>query len=303
MDPTCAGPVKDEETRSILERISSAWRNRYEGSAAQDLAKRLGALDFFNWILIFGATLLLTVLPIILLLSSIASQRVDSDLARHLGLNREGSRIVAGLFTTAPVKFDSGIVLSLIIGLASAIAVAITVQIIYEKAFDQPHHRSVPNVLRCTVWAVAVAGLLIADGAISRELRGSPDRPVLSAVVGLVGLTLFFWWTMHFLLAGRESWGGLFRPALTTAVFWMGLAVFSHFYFSSTIISDSKLYGTIGVVFSLVTWFIAVGAVLMLGAVVGAVWDKRRNDRAQRRSAGPNIPTGRDDSQSVPMAS
>ena len=143
MDQAYASQVKDEERKSNRERISRGWRNRYEGSAAQDLAKRLGALDFVNWILIFGATLLLTVLPIILLLSSLASHRIDSDLARHLGLNRQGSRIVGGLFTSAPVKFDSGVVLSLLIGLGSAIAVAITVQIIYEKAFDQPHRRSV----------------------------------------------------------------------------------------------------------------------------------------------------------------
>lgn len=284
MDQAYASQVKDEERKSNRERISRGWRNRYEGSAAQDLAKRLGALDFLNWILIFGATLLLTVLPIILLLSSLASHRIDSDLARHLGLNRQGSRIVGGLFTSAPVKFDSGVVLSLLIGLASAIAVAITVQIIYEKAFDQPHRRSVPNVLRCAVWAVAVAGLLIADGAISRELRGSPARTVVSALVGLVGLTLFFWWTMHFLLAGREPWGQLFRPAVATAVFWLGLGVFSHFYFSSTIISDSKLYGTIGVVFSLVTWFIAVGAVLMLGALVGVVWQNRSSGTTKLRA-------------------
>jgi membrane protein len=281
MDEPYANPVRDEESKSRQERLSGAWRSRYEGSAAQDVAKRLGVLDFFNWILLFGATLLLTILPIILLLSSFASERVDDDIARHLGLNRQGSRIVGGLFTSAPVKFDSGIVLSLIIGLASAIAVAITVQIIYEKAFDHPHHRTLRNVARCSVWGAGVAGLLIADGATSRELRGAPDRFLLSAVVGLVGLTLFFWWTMHFLLAGRESWGQLFRPAVTTAVFWIGLGVFSHFYFSSTIIDDSKLYGTIGVVFTLVTWFIAVGAVLMLGAVVGAVWDKRRSRRVQ----------------------
>ncbi len=167
--------------------------------------------------------------------------------------------------------------LSLIIGVASAITVAITIQIIYEKVFDNPHRRSLRNVVRCSVWAVVVAASLIADGATSRELRGTPDRSVVSAAVALLALTLFFWWTMHFLLAGREPWGRLFRPAVTTAVFWLGLGVFSHFYFSSSMISDSKLYGSIGVVFDLVTWFIAVGAVLMLGAVVGAVWDKRRS--------------------------
>ena len=52
----------------------------------------------------------------------------------------------------------------------------------------------------------------------------------------------------------------------------MGLGVFASDYFSSTVVSDSHLYGSIGVVFTLVTWFIAIGAVLALGAVAGVVW-------------------------------
>ncbi len=52
----------------------------------------------------------------------------------------------------------------------------------------------------------------------------------------------------------------------------MGLGVFASDYFSSTVVSESHLYGSIGVVFTLVTWFIAIGAVLALGAVSGVVW-------------------------------
>jgi membrane protein len=74
---------------------------------------------------------------------------------------------------------------------------------------------------------------------------------------------------------------------LTTAVFWIGLGVFSAFYFSSSIVSDDKLYGQVGVVVDLVTWFIAVGAVMMLGAVVGAVWENRRSRSRQPASGGP----------------
>jgi uncharacterized BrkB/YihY/UPF0761 family membrane protein len=43
-----------------------------------------------------------------------------------------------------------------------------------------------------------------------------------------------------------------------------------------TIVSDNKLYGTIGVVFSLLTGFVAIGAVVTLGAAVGDVWHQRR---------------------------
>jgi membrane protein len=262
-------------------RVARAWHDHYDGSAAQELFSRLGELDFLNWTLLFGATLLLTVLPIILLLGAITSEPVDDDIARHVGLNRQGSQVVSGLFKQSTVKFDSGIVLSLILGVAGTVAIAITLQIIYERVFGHEHRRSAGNVLRCAVWVVVLGALLIADGVLSREMRGSPARPMVSGLMDLAALTAFFWWTIHFLLAGREPWRRVFRAALTTAVFWTGLGVFSALYFSSTIISDNKLYGTIGVVFDLVTWFIAVGAVLMLGAAVGAVWENQRGRSPQ----------------------
>lgn len=88
-------------------------------------------------------------------------------------------------------------------------------------------------------------------------------------------MTPFFWWTMHFLLGGRVSWRRLLPAAIATGACFAGLGIFSRFYFSSTIISDSRTYGTIGAVFGILTWLIAIGAVIILGAVAGAVWDQR----------------------------
>jgi membrane protein len=64
-------------------------------------------------------------------------------------------------------------------------------------------------------------------------------------------------------------------------VLWVGLAIVSSVYFSSAVITEHRLFGTIGVVFVLLTWFIAVGAIVVLGAVLGAVW--------QRRHGGPPV--------------
>jgi uncharacterized BrkB/YihY/UPF0761 family membrane protein len=61
-----------------------------------------------------------------------------------------------------------------------------------------------------------------------------------------------------------------------TALLWLALAGLSSISLSSSIVSDSKLYGTIGVVFTLLTWFILVATVLVLGACFGAVWQKRK---------------------------
>jgi membrane protein len=101
----------------------------------------------------------------------------------------------------------------------------------------------------------------------------------------------FFWWTMDFLLAGRVPWRKLLPSAVLTGIFYGGLGVFSRFYFSGTIISDSKTYGTIGAIFGIMTWLIAIGAVIILGAVAGAVWEERKNNGTSRvspaRSMGP----------------
>ena len=110
------------------------------------------------------------------------------------------------------------------------------------------------------------------------------ERPVSSAAGGCLAplvtvaiMTPFVWWTMHFLLAGRVPWRRLLPSAIITGVFFGGLGACSKFYFSETIVADSKTYGTVGAIFGILTWFVAIGAVILLGAVAGVVWEDRKN--------------------------
>jgi membrane protein len=99
---------------------------------------------------------------------------------------------------------------------------------------------------------------------------------------------------MWFLLAGRISWRALFPSAVATAVFWLGMEAVFSLTFSGMIISDNHDYGPIGVVFALMSWLIAIGVVIILGAVAGVVWRERnlsfraavKKLRRPRRSAG-----------------
>src|SRR5438477_7245963 len=104
--------------------VFAAVRSRYDRSWVQDLAGRLTALDFGNWIILFGASLLLTVLPLIILLSSLANERIDDDLSRHIGLNRQGAGIIEELFRKTPTHSAAPIVLGLLIAFAGSVAVA-----------------------------------------------------------------------------------------------------------------------------------------------------------------------------------
>jgi membrane protein len=235
--------------------------------------RRLRAVDFVNSITLFGAALLVSVLPCIILLSSLTDHRIETDLARHIGLNAQGARIVSQLFRPAPSHAVAGIVTGLVIAVAGTAAMASSLQVIYERIFGQPHH-GWKDAHRFVVWVIVLLCVLGAESAISEPVRAAAG-PVAQGVVNYAGVTAFLWWTMHLLLAGRLSWRQLLRPAILTGLCWIGLEVFASFYLSAQIISDSRLYGTIGVVFTLMVWFIGIGAVLVLGAAAGATWNQR----------------------------
>jgi membrane protein len=261
--------TKPDATTGLRERTRLV-RERYEASWAGEMGRELKALDFVNWITVFGASLLWSALPLIILLSSFANHRIDEDLSRHIGLDRHGAHIVETLFRGTPERGLEPILTGFLFCFGGVVAVASSLQLIYERVFGQPP-RGWRNLPRGIAWIVVLLGLLTLDGVINRPVR-SDAGPAVVDLIGLVTTSLFFWWTLHFLLAGRVGWRRLLRPAVTTSVLWFGFGLFSTVYFSPMVISDSRTYGTIGVVFSLLTWFFLIGAVIVLGAVAGAAW-------------------------------
>lgn len=267
--------------------LAGAARGRFDGSPVQVFLRQLGVLDVVNTSVLFGAALLMSVLPFIILLSSLANHRVDTDLSRHIGLDQQGAVIVSQLFRSTPAHSVAGIASALIFAAAGTMAVADSLQTIYERVFGQPH-RGWKDAPRFVTWSGVLFGVLVAESVISEPVRAAVG-PLGQGVVSYAGVAAFFCWTMHFLLAGRVHWRQLVRPAITTALLWIVLELFSAAYFSRTIIADSRLYGTIGVVFSLMIWFVAIGAVIMLGAVAGATWNQQKG---RPRATGRRFPRG-----------
>ena len=103
-------------------------------------------------------------------------------------------------------------------------------------------------------------------------LRGA-GGPVLLGVIGLVVLTGFWWFTIWFLLGSRISWRDVFPAAVATAVFWLGMVVLGHLLRHGDLRRHQD--ELIGVVFALMSWLIAIGVVIILGAVAGIVWRER----------------------------
>jgi membrane protein len=275
-DPQPAAQRETTRSRHAVNEALAAARARFEGSAAQSFVGQLKALEFSNQAMLFGAGLLVSLLPFLILLSAFASNRIDDDISLRLGLDRRASGIVDHLFTSSPASLNAATATSLVFVAAGTLAVASSLQQIYEKVFHQDH-RGMRDLYRLLIWTVALCLVVAFESMAGRPVRNAFAGGWLVELVTLAIMTPFFWWTMHFLLAGRVPWRKLLPSAIATGVFFTGLGVFSKFYFSATIISDTKTYGAIGAVFSITTWLIAIGAVLILGAAAGAAWEGRRN--------------------------
>jgi membrane protein len=269
--------VSSSRGQRTRERVETA-RARFERSWVDDLIRHVKAVDMFDWTLIFGAELLWSVLPLLILLSSLANHRIDTDLSEHIGLDAKAALIIRDMFRGTPEHALIPILSGVVFSVAGTIAVAQSLQLLYERVFELERRRwrDIPRVL---IWLVVLAGCLVLQAALARSVRTAVG-PALSRAVSLVVVTLFFGWTMHFLLAGRVQWRLVVRPALVTGLMWLCLVAFSALFLSDDVVSNQKDYGTIGVVFSLLTWFVLIGTAIVLGAVGGMFWQTRAGRRA-----------------------
>jgi membrane protein len=227
-------------------------------------------MDFINRGMLFAAVLLLCFFPFVIIVNALAGQSTTTGLIRHLGLNQQAAADVSHLFISSSATSSAVTGSSWVFFVLGGIAAATAIQELYEGAFEL-EGRGMKDMLRRLIWLGVLVGSAFLGGLAGPLLRDS-GGPVLLAVVGLFALTAFWWFTMWFLLAGRISWRDLFPSALATGICWIGMEAVFSFTFSGTVISYDHRYGPIGVVFALMSWLIAIGVVIILGAVAGVVW-------------------------------
>jgi membrane protein len=171
--------------------------------------------------------------------------------------------------------------------IVGGIAAAAAIQELYERVFEL-EGRGFRHTPRRGVWLAAAVGVsLLASWA--QPWLHDAGGTLLIAVVALIGATAFWWCSMWLLLAGKLAWRELFPSAVATGIFWLGMVIMFRLTMSSTIISNNRRYGTIGVVFAIMSLLIAIGVVIMLGALVGLAWQERMTTDPSTR-AGPRLP-------------
>jgi membrane protein len=254
---------------------AAQWgKKKYAGSLAEDVWRRLEAIEFINRSMVFAATLLLCFFPFLIVASALAGRPEVKSLTRYTGLNSQAAADIGHLFASSAATTSAVVgTASMVFFVFGGIAAAAALQEIYERSFDLPHRRmkGLPHRL---AWLAVLIGTSLLTGWAGPWLRHA-GGPALLAVAGLIWCTGFWWLTMRILLGGRISWRAVFPAACATGVLYVAMeAVFSLF-FSGMVISDEKRYGPIGIIFALLSYLIAIGVVVILGAVVGRAWHER----------------------------
>lgn len=267
-----AGPPSPTGRRRPLLDATRRW---YRTSVPRMLFSRLRGVSFVSTVTLLGATFLLSALPLVVLLGAFAGRRTEDGLTQHMGLDHQAAAIVDHLFENPPTNSIPAVVLAAVFSFAGAIGMAGLLQQAYEQVFGKARHGRY-QVPRLMVWVASLCGWLALDAFIGAAARGADWEPLVVGTAVFVASGGFFLWSMLLLLGRRSSWRPLVLPAVVSALLWLGLQGFASLYFSSTIVTDSRLYGPVGVVFGLLVWFTAFGAVVVLGALTGDVWRQHR---------------------------
>jgi hypothetical protein len=94
---------------------------------------------------------------------------VDDNIDTRLGLSQKNAHVVDSLFNASHAGWGFGVILALIFSLAGTIALARSIQRLYQEIVGHPDvgwH----NVLRCLSWALAAAFEVYFDAVVSRPL-------------------------------------------------------------------------------------------------------------------------------------
>lgn len=253
-------------------RRAVAWAEaKYSGSWADDLWGRLGAVDFMNESIMLAATFLLCAVPFMIVATALAGRSAVPTLSLRLGLNQQAANDLGHLFASSSATAAAISGTSWVFFILGGVAAAASIQALYRKVFQLRPEKW--DRLRALVWLALVVGWVVLGNAAAHSFYRS--APVAWWIVNIAGFIGFWWFTMWFLLGGRIAWRRLVPSAVATGLFWIGMLVFFHLLFSGMVTSSDQEYGPIGVVFDLMSFFIAVGVVITLGAATGMMWHDR----------------------------
>ncbi|MFJ8107229.1 YhjD/YihY/BrkB family envelope integrity protein [Streptomyces sp. NPDC096132] len=228
-----------------------------------DSATRLAAQTF------------LTAVPLLFVVASIAPQALRDqfvDSLHHVfGLSGSADSELHKAFRTDDNTDDvwqtTGVVSGLMV-LVSATACSRAMQRLCERAWSLPKAGARVVAWRWIAWLAAWLLMIVLQGPLR---NGFGVGLWLGVPLLMLAEIAMWWWTQHLLLTARVPWLPLLPGALLTGVSLGVLTSVASLYVPRALNHSLNKYGSLGAVFTLLSWLITLCVVVTLCVTAGAV--------------------------------
>jgi membrane protein len=166
---------------------------------------------------------------------------------------------------------------------------------VYTRVWELPNSKGIRALRGSLVWLVGWVVMLQTTALVVRSITGIPLTGAVRTTVQVLASTLLWWWTARLLLAGRVSWRRLLPGAALTAVLLTVLSRLSAVFMPPFTRANLEQYGPLGVVFSIGSWLVVFGGVLVVSAVLGrlvSTWQAGSSSNESSDEQAGGQPTG-----------
>lgn len=273
-----------DATKRAVQRYERT-RERLDSTAAGRIQRRIVEIDLMHQAMILAALTLMLLIPLLISLWAVLPLgRPDGALpgfAHRLGLTDAATRDLQQLFPSEDRVRGDTTWLGVVVTLFSAFTWPVALQRGYELAWRLPT-LGLRGLWRPLVWLLGFIALLGIVTLTNRWVSGWVGV-LLYAVPASVLVTTWAWWSQHLLLGGRIGWRALFPGAVVIGIGLVGLRLFSDAFLSEAITTHYARYGPLGIVFMLLSWFIAFSVILLGGVALGVELHEHRPGHNRHR--------------------
>ncbi|MFD3564677.1 YhjD/YihY/BrkB family envelope integrity protein [Streptomyces sp. NPDC058686] len=220
-----------------------------------------------------AAQAFLTAVPVLFVVAAFAPSAVRDRLVESatyaLGLSGAALSQVQQVFAAPDdTTRDTSGAVGVLVTLLSATSCSRALQRVCERSWHVPPAGLRLIAWRWLVWLLVWLAALVVQGLLR---DGFGLGRWLGLLLSFVSSTLLWWWTQHLLLGSRVGWLPLLPGAVLTGTGVVALAWASRFYLPRTLNRSVDEFGPLGLVFTLLSWLIALFTVVCVGIATGYV--------------------------------
>jgi uncharacterized BrkB/YihY/UPF0761 family membrane protein len=277
---TAAGPKEERPAKSHVHRPTrvgfihlSGVVSRVENSLPVRCLMRFGAINGRDRTLVLGGQAFTAIIPLLIVLSAVASQEdstaVADRLAARFHVSGSSAEAIRILFERPPGATGTLTITGLVVLAFALLSLTRSLQRTYEAAWQLP-----AVGMRGTLNAVTGFGLLISSllvlSLLVGALRQVPAGDVMAFVLRVGTSTAVWLLLQRLLLSRRVSFRRLVPGSIVVGVGSALLSLYSALWMPRLIETNADRYGIIGITFAILTWLIVISFCMVVAAVISA---------------------------------